>query len=66
MKCLLHCSPETLIKLTIPGKRYTLTINGEVDGKGGLSLAAENIQNFLKLEAVDMMANDETKKETAA
>ena len=65
MKCLLHCSPETLIKLTIPEKRYTLIINGEVDGKGGLLLAAENIQNFLKLEAVDIMANDETKEETA-
>ena len=61
MKCLLHCSPETLIKLTILEKRYILI----TDGKGGLLLAAENIQNFLKLEAVDIRANDETKEETA-
>lgn len=60
MKCLLHCSPETLIKLTIPEKRYTLIINGEVDGKEGLLLAAENVQNFLKLEAVDITRNIET------
>lgn len=60
MICLLHCSPETLIILTIPEKRYTLIINGEVDGKEGLLLAAENVQNFLKLEAVDIMRNIET------
>lgn len=60
MKCLLHCSPETLIKLTIPEKRYTLIINGAVDGKEGLLLTAENVQNFLKLEAVDITRNIET------
>lgn len=60
MKCLLHCSPETLIKLTIPEKGYTLIINGEVDGKEGLLLAAENVLNFLKLEAVDITRNIET------
>lgn len=61
MKCLLHCSPETLIELTIPGKkkRYTLMMNGEVDGMGVLLLTAENFQIFLKLEAVGIMAKME-------
>lgn len=48
MKCLLHCSPETLIKLTVPEKRYILILKGEIDEMERLLLAAEYFWNFLE------------------